>query len=415
MISVRSLAIDSKNQQKADVIVAGGGTAGIAAAVCAARDGAQTLLIERRGALGGMASNALVHTLCGLYLLRHDDTHPLVYSNEGFPREFAERLIAAGGASSPVRMGKLDVLPHDPTALAAVADDLTRRTPNLTVFLHTDLTRVETAAGQIQAVHLRSQGCAMEVAVKSLIDASGDAEAVALAGADFEVAPTDRLQRPAYVFGIGGALENALAGDARLKLAHLISSAVTSGHLSSEALGVAFRHGMGKNEIWATLDLQADPYDPCSPECLSRVESCGLRVSLEIIRFLRLHAPGFENAEITRTPLQAGIRESRRVSGVASLPAEDILHGRLGENPVALACWPLELRENARGARFRFPTANRPAGISLDCLRSRTYKNLFVAGRCISCTHEAQASIRVTGTCLATGEAAGKAAAAFSK
>ena len=389
MISVHSLAIDSKNQQKADVIVVGGGTAGIAAAVCAARDGAQTLLIERRGALGGMASNALVHTLCGLYLLRDDDTHPLVYANEGFPREFAERLIAAGGASSPMRMGKLDVLPHDPIALAAVADDLTRRTPNLTVLLHTDLTEVETAAGQIQAVHLRSQGCAMEVSVKSLIDASGDAEAAALAGADFEVAQTDCLQRPAYIFGIGGASENALAEDARLKLAHLISSAVTSGHLSSEALGVAFRHGRHKNEIWATLDLQADPYDPCSP--------------------------GFENAEITRTPAQAGIRESRRVSGVASLTGEDILQGRIGENPVALACWPLELRENAHGPRFRFPTENRPAGISRDCLRSRTYANLFVAGRCISCTHEAQASIRVTGTCLATGEAAGKAAAAFSK
>jgi hypothetical protein len=172
---------------------------------------------------------------------------------------------------------------------------------------------------------------------------------------------------------------------------------------------------MGKSEIWATLDLQADPYDPCSPECLSRVESCGLRVSLEIIRFLRLRAPGFENAEISRTPAQAGIRESRRVSGVASLTGEDILQGRLGENPVALACWPLELRENAHGPRFRFPTENRPAGISLDGLRSRTYGNLFVAGRCISCTHEAQASIRVTGTCLATGEAAGKAAAAFSK
>lgn len=415
MIFVHPSAIDFKSLQKTDVIVVGGGTAGIAAAVCAARHGAQTLLIERRGAFGGMASNALVHTLCGLYLLRDDDTHPLVYSNEGFPREFAERLIAAGGASSPARMGKLDVLPHDPIALAAVANDLTRRTPNLTVFLYTDLTRVETAAGQIQAVHLRSQGSVMEVAVNSLIDASGDAEAVALAGADFEIAPTDRLQRPAYIFGIGGASENALADDARLKLAHLISSAVISEHLSSEALGVAFRHGMGKNEIWATLDLQADPYDPCSPECLLHVESCGLRVSLEIIRFLRLHAPGFQNAEITRTPAQAGIRESRRVSGVASLTGEDIIHGRLGENPVAFACWPLELRENAHGPRFRFPTENRPAGIALECLRSRTYENLFVAGRCISCTHEAQASIRVTGTCLATGEAAGKAAAAFSK
>jgi hypothetical protein len=360
-----------------------------------------------------MASNALVHTLCGLYLLRDDETRPLAYSNEGFPREFAESLIAAGGASAPMRMGKLDVLPHRPIALAAVADDITRRTPNLTVLLHTDLTGIESASGQIQAAHLQSRGSVFEVEVKSLIDASGDAEAAALAGAEFECAPPDRLQRPAYIFGIGGADESALEGDARLKLAHLLSGAVTSGLLPTEALGVAFRYGMSRSEMWATLDLQADPYDPCSPECLTRVEACGRRVVLEIIGFLRSHAAGFENSRITCTPAQAGIRESRRVSGLACLTEEDILQGRPVENPAALACWPLELRENAKGPRFRFPVENRTTCISLDCLRSRTFENLFVAGRCISCTHEAQASIRVTGTCLATGEAAGKAAAAF--
>lgn len=399
--------------EKIDTLVVGGGTAGIAAAVSAARSGARALLLERRSALGGMASNALVHTLCGLYLLRRDETLPLAYANEGFPREFAERLIAAGGASAPARMGKLDVLPHRPAALAAVADEITRRTSNLSVLLHTDLTGIESASGQIQAARFHSRGSVFEVEVKSLIDASGDAEAAALAGADFECAPPDRLQRPAYIFGIGGADEDALEGDARLKLAHLLSGAVTSGHLPTEALGVAFRYGMSQSEIWATLDLQADPYDPCSPECLTRVESCGRRMALEIIRFLRSHAAGFENSRITCTPAQAGIRESRRVSGLACLTEEDILQGRPVENPAALACWPLELRENANGPRFRFPVENRPAGISLDCLRSRTFENLFVAGRCISCTHEAQASIRVTGTCLATGEAAGKAAAAF--
>ena len=399
--------------EKFDILVVGGGTAGIAAAVSAARTGAKTLLIERRSALGGMASNALVHTLCGLYLLRDDETQPLAYANEGFPREFAESLIAAGGASAPVRMGKLDVLPHRPAALAAVADDITRRIPNLTVHLHTDLTGIESASGQIQAARFHSRGRVFEVEVKSLIDASGDAEAAALAGAEFECAPPDRLQRPAYIFGIGGADESALEGDARLKLAHLLSGAVTSGHLSTEALGVAFRYGMSQSEIWATLDLQADPYDPCSPECLTRVEACGRRVAFEMIRFLRSHAAGFENSRITCTPAQVGVRESRRVLGVGCLTEEDILQGRTGKEPVAFACWPLELRENAKGPRFRFPVENRPAGISLDCLRSRTFENLFVAGRCISCTHEAQASIRVTGTCLATGEAAGKAAAAF--
>jgi len=412
---VSCFAPASKTFEKTDVLVAGGGTAGIAAAVAAARAGARTLLLERRGALGGMASNALVHTLCGLYLIREDATQPLAYANEGFPREFAERLLVGGGASAPVRMGKLDVLPHHPAALAAIADDLAHQIPNLTVLLHTDLTAVGTASGKIHTAHFFCRGRTFEAGVQSLIDASGDAEASVLAGAEFDCAPADRLQRPAYIFGIGGASENALEDDARLKLAHLISGAVASGDLPPEALGIAFRHGADKREIWATLDLQADPYDPCSPSCLTRVESSGRRVSFEIARFLRLHAPGFERAEITRTPAQAGIRESRRVRGLACLTEEDILDAKPGGNPVAFASWPLEMRENARGPRFRFPAGNRPAGISLDCLRSRNIENLFVAGRCMSCTHEAQGSIRVTGTCLATGEAAGKAAAAFSR
>jgi len=359
-----------------------------------------------------MASNALVHTLCGLYLLRFDETLPLEYANGGFPREFAERLIAEGAASGPVRMGKLDVLPHEPVALAAVADDITRHTPNLSVLLHSDLIAVESASGAIASARFHSCGRAYEVEVRSLIDASGDAEAAALAGADFQCAPGDRLQRPAYIFGICGAAETALQSDARLKLAHLISSAVTGGEIPAEALGIAFRHGVSASAIWATLDLQADPYDPCSPECLSRVEASGRRVAFEIMRFLKNRAPGFEKAHILCVPAQAGIRESRRVVGVGCLTEEDILEGRMGKNPAALASWPLELRENAKGPRFRFPVDNRPAGISWDCLRSRTFRNLFVAGRCISATHEAQASIRVNGTCLATGEAAGKAAAA---
>jgi hypothetical protein len=357
-----------------------------------------------------MASNALVHTLCGLYLLRNDETEALKYANEGFPREFAERLIAAGGASAPTRMGRLDVLPHEPAALAALSDQMTNSTPHLTMLLHTALAGVEISGKRIQSVRLIAHGRTWEVPVHTLIDASGDAEAAALAGADFECAPPDRLQRPAYIFGIGVSAETALQGDAKLQLAHQISSAVMAGELPPGALGVAFRHGLSKKQIWATVDLQADPYDPCSPGCLTRLENEGRRLSGEILRFLRSKAAGFENAVITSTPAQAGIRESRRVAGLACLTEEDIIQGRCGPDTAALAAWPLELRENARGPRFRFPEHNRPAGIPVDCLRSRSFENLLVAGRCISCTHEAQASIRVTGTCMATGEAAGLAA-----
>jgi len=397
-----------------DVLVAGGGTAGIGAALASAREGAKTLLIERRSGLGGMAFSALVHTMCGLYRLRNDDIEPLEFANDGLPREFAEHLLKSGGAKPPVRMGRLDVLPHRPAALAFVADRMVAETRGLELFLHTEITTVEKSGGDLLAgVRLFCRGNFIEIESRAIVDCTGDAETAALAGASFECAPLDQLQRPAWIFGIFGVIPGTVVGDARLALAHAISTGVSLGKLPVEALGVAFREGMSPSEGWATVDLQADPYDPCSPECLSRLEILGRRTAFSILDFLKKTVPGFENSHPGPMPAQAGIRESRRIVGREQLTEDDILGGRECADAAAYAAWPLELRETAKGPKFRFPVNNRSAAIPLGCLRARDFKNLFMAGRCISATHGAQASIRVTGTCMATGEAAGKAAAHF--
>ncbi|MFM8365702.1 MAG: FAD-dependent oxidoreductase [Verrucomicrobiota bacterium] len=397
-----------------DVLVAGGGTAGIGAAIAAARAGAKTLLVERRSGLGGMAFSAQVHTMCGLYKLRNDESAPLEFANPGLPREFAERLLKSGAARPPVRMGRLDVLPHRPAALALVAEQLAGETRGLEILLHTEITAVE-KRGQdsLAGVRFFCRGNFRELEAKALVDCTGDAEMAALAGAAFESAPPDRLQRPAWIFGIVGMRPGAVSGDTRLAIAHAISSAVSEGRLPVEALGAAFREGMSPNEAWGTIDLQADPYDPCTPECLSRLESLGRRTAFALLDFLKKSVPGFENSQPGPMPAQAGIRESRRIVGLHQLTEDDILVGRDHPEAAAYAAWPLELRETAKGPKFRFPENNRPAAIPLACLRARDFENLFMAGRCISTTHGAQASIRVTGTCMATGEAAGKAAAHF--
>ena len=394
-----------------DVLVAGGGTAGIGAAIGAARAGAKTLLVERHGGLGGMAFNALVHTMCGLYRLRDDASEPLEFSNSGFPKEFAERLLAMGGAKPAVRMGRLDFLPHRPIALALLADQMTAETRGLEVFLHSEISAVhKSTKSSLGGLQLLCRGSIWEIEARAVVDCTGDAEIAAMAGAAFETAPTDKLQRPAWIFGIGGVAPGTAAGDARLKLAHAIASAVASRKLPAEALGVAFREGMTPSVVWATIDLQADPFDPCSPECLARVEKTGRATAFAVMDFLRADFEGFENAFLSATPARAGIRESRRIIGLSQLTEEDILAGKDSPQAAAYASWPLELRENAKGPKFRFPENNRSAAIPAGCLRSRDFTNLFMAGRCLSATHGAQASIRVTGTCMATGEAAGKSA-----
>lgn len=119
-----------------EVAVIGGGSAGLAAAITSAREGARTLLIERHGFLGGMGTASLVHTFCGLYLLR--DEPGAVLANEGFPAEMAERMIAATGIG-PVRMGRVDVLPQHPVEFVRIADELVSAEPMLELLLHTEV------------------------------------------------------------------------------------------------------------------------------------------------------------------------------------------------------------------------------------------------------------------------------------
>ena len=131
----------------------------------------------------------------------------------------------------------------------------------------------------------------------------------------------------------------------------------------------------------------------------------------EAVRWLGRRDEAWKGAFISQWPVRAGIRESRRWIGEYVLTGEDLLNGKRFEDEVALATWPMEFRESAKGPRLHFPRENRPAGIPLRCLKPKGSERLFVAGRCISADHEAHARSRNMPACMATGQAAGVAAA----
>lgn len=387
-----------------DVVVAGGGSAGLAAAVAAARIGAKTLLVERNGLLGGMASAALVHSICGLYRLPKGDGAP-VLANAGFAAEFARRLVANGGASGPVRMGRVEVLLQRPVAFAELCDVLVRETPNLEVRLQSEI-----VAADAEAITLAWRGSAEKIAAKVFVDATGDAVLAALRGAPCEM-ETTRLQRPAYIFALGGVEAGKLGDDARLRIARQIAQAVKAKELPRAALGAHLRESLQAGEVFVTIDLEGGAeFNPLNAVCLSRLESEGREVATKLAAFLK-KIDGLEKSYVAAWPVRAGVRESRRIVGRYRLEAADIENGAQFDDTVAFAAWPMELRETATGPRLRFPTGDEPCGIPLRSLRARDDESLLMAGRCISCSHEAQASVRVIGTCLATGEAAGLAAA----
>jgi hypothetical protein len=203
-----------------------------------------------------------------------------------------------------------------------------------------------------------------------------------------------------------------LGDDARLRLARQISQAVKAGALPAAALGAHLRESAQAGEAFVTIDLEGGAdFNPLDVASLSRLEMEGREVAARLADFLRRESAGFAASYIAAWPVRAGVRESRRIVGRYWLEAEDIVRGGEFPDTVAFAAWPMELRETATGPRLRYPTGEEPCGIPLRALRARDDEGLFAAGRCISCSHEAQASVRVIGTCLATGEAAGLAAA----
>ncbi len=394
-----------------EVIVVGGGCAGIAASVAAARNGAKTLLLERHGFLGGMATAALVHSLCGLYELR--DEPGAAFANTGLAREFARRLIHSGASPGPVRMGRLDVLPHHPVGFAKIADDLVTAEPNLTIQLHTEVLACNEENGR-WFLEWICRGRRGRLKAATLIDASGDAVAATLAGLAVELTPSDQLQRPAYIVGLGGMPPECLSDEGRLQLAATLVEGVRRGDLNRAVLGAHFRGTGHPFEAFCTLDLEGGDadhfYDPTDPASLTRIEITGRRLATGIINFLRAHHKGLDDCRVTHFPARAGVRESRRLVTRHQFTGEELLRSEPFEDAIGAAAWPMELRERATGPKWRFPDTGEIPQVPLRSLRPPDHDHFFIAGRCIGTTHEAQAAIRVMGTCLATGEAAGLAA-----
>lgn len=391
-----------------DVAVIGGGSAGLAAAVTAAREGAGTVLIERHGCLGGMGTASLVHTFCGLYLLR--DEPGAVLANPGFASEMAERMTAATGLG-PVRMGRVDVLPQHPVEFVRIADELVAAESGIELLLHTEVVGISREGDW--EIQLAGRGGMRTVKAGTLVDASGDAIVAGLLGGGAEMAESPRLQRPAYVFGISNGIP--LEDAHRLHTAGLIVEGIRAGDLPEAAMGLSFRSSGRPGEIFGTLDLAGGEtlaeYDPLDPACLGRLEVQGRATAVKVMRWLTAKSGFWKSAYISHWPVRAGVRESRRWVGEYILTGDDLLAGKRFEDEIALATWPMEFRENTRGAKLKFPEGNKPAGIPLGCLKPAGIDRLFVAGRCISADHDAQASIRVMGTCFATGEAAGRGVA----
>jgi hypothetical protein len=397
-----------------DVAVIGGGCAGIAAALASAGSGAHTLLVERADTLGGNVSQALVHTLCGLYLAA--ESGDAIPANPGFPLRFAAALRGAGAAGEPERVGRVWVLPTDPPRVAATALALCAQIPGLELRLGCELVAAELVTGGSGAQRLRVRSARsgeVELAASVVVDASGDAAAAFLGGADTEMAEPDALQLPSYIFRLAGvecAAVDELQGFGRLRVTSAVAGAVRKGALPVGCESLLVRPSFEVGRVYLTLNLpRAVGYAPLERACADALRERARAAAERVVAYLRDTRPAFEKCRVDLWPARVGVRESRRVASRDPVRAEDVRSGRRREDEVALSSWPIELWQDHRRAHFEHPLG--PCSLPLGALQSRSHPRLAMAGRCLGADREALGALRVLGTALASGEAAGVAAA----
>ncbi len=391
-----------------DVLVIGGGAAGIAAAVAAARSGASVMLADRYGFLGGTLSAVTLGSICGLYTVDGEDYFPTV---GGFAAEFVDRLKAIDAARDPVRWLQAATVPYDSAGVRLVADDVAEAC-GVTVALHALLCDVVVEGDRLAAAVFQGRDGRWAVRARAFVDGSGDGDVAALAGVSFEL-DLASLQFPTTMFRLGGVDTTAVSRLKRPELHAALENAVRAGFDLPRTAGGIFPGRDGTAHLNITrVDIEGRSPNVLDTVELSAAERSGRRQVQEYIAALRGHVPGFAGAYLLDFGTQIGIRESRRIVGRHRLTSADVLSLARFDDAIARCSWPIEEHGTDRATRWVWLPDGGWYDIPLGALLPATGpRNLVVAGRCASADHEAQASLRVAAQCFAMGEAAGIVAA----
>ncbi len=404
-----------------DVLVVGGGPAGLAAAVSAARGGARTLLLERYGFLGGMGTAGGVTNFAGLYGKRGGVMQPLV---RGVADELLARIQALGGLNEPQDglQGRIRVRSYDVAAYKCAADGWLLDA-GVELLLHAWAAGVVMGEGvgdadqHIQAVLVETKSGRQAVSAQQVIDCSGDADIAHFAGVPFTLGDgAGDMLYPSTMFRIGGVdAARAQAAIGEFKAIDGLMEAASERY-DFPRRGAILRPQRDPSQWRANVtqlrNEQGRAVDATDARQLSNAEVEGRRQIVEYMRFLRAEVPGFEHADISEIAAQVGVRETRRVHCQHMLSGDEVLHGARFADSIGLNAWPVETHL-AGAVAWQFPTDpdNSFNQLPWRMLVPQRVDNLLVAGRCAGMEHLGQSAARASGACLVMGQAAGTAAA----
>jgi len=399
--------MNSDSLYEADVVVAGGGPAGIVAALAARRMGADTLLVERHGFLGGTVTAGFVVDFIGFFTVTEE--RRLVV--RGLPWELLQTLEAVGGARLNERWIYGPFYTVDVEAFKYHVQELLLD-EGVRLLLHGVVVGSDVRDGRVESAVVGLREGQRRVRGKVFVDATGNADLAAAAGAPFVSGGAGgRMQAVSMGLMMGGVdVERATAVAADDVRAAMALHEQESGW-EFPVDWVKFKSCLFPGTV-VTTSTRVATIDGTRSSDMTRAEVEARRQAHETARFLREKVPGFERAFLVATSVEMGVRETRHVTGHYVLSADDLRVNRRFADVIGLGAWQMEMHlpGTKHITRESIPEPG-DYDIPYRCLVPLETRNLLVAGRCVSATQEAAASLRVMATCGAMGHAAGVAAA----
>ena len=375
-----------------DLIVAGGGVAGVAAAVSAAREGLRVLLAEQTGVTGGAMTNALVYPFMR-YTLRKSG-----------------RVLAAGLFAEMQERWKA----YRDTSWETyklVFDDLLSEA-GAEVLFHAQLFDVTTKDRQVTEISVATCAGKRSLRARMFIDATGDGELFYLAGCDCQLGrQEDGFCQPMTTCFRLGNVDIARFQAERPMLEERYRARQAEGKITNPRENILVFFGLGEGIVHFNT-TRVIRHDPTDPAALSRAEMIARRQVWEMVKFLREESEAFSHCTLLSLANRIGIRESRKLKGVHILTAEELERGVYFPDTVALGNYGVDIHNpTGTGTTVHYLSDEAYYSIPYRSLLPKEYDNLLVAGRCLSATHEAQSAVRIMPTCVCMGQAAGIAAA----
>lgn len=400
-----------------DVLVVGAGATGVAAAVTAAEAGLNVVLLERYGFAGGGAVAGLSGTVCGLYLASDTPGKPPEQVVFGFADRFVRSLEDRGGVSPPIQYGLTYTQVHNPFVWRRLADDLLE-TACVRLIYHSVATGILGDSGRIDGVTAWSKEGPMDIRAKQVIDASGDADLLAMAGLQTRIGDNGRVQNPTMIFRLMNvdvhAFVSAYGPDTIMPAE--VSRAIEAAHAKGD-------YKLPRRKIWMfptgrtgellcnctrVVGKDGRELNTLFRADFTEAETEGRRQAEEYARYFKAMLTGCGESYLDDTAPQVGVRQTRQGIGKSILLNEDILAARKFSDGIARSPWPIELHSGER-PKVEW-VLDDFYEVPWGCFVPPDVGNLIFAGRCLSAEHEAVASARVTAQCFSYGHAAGHAA-----